>query len=206
MEKVLGAGSECHSCFSHGSGALVPRALLMVSASVAMSVHLWTTPMEALYSEFKEMARKEDSPRKFGKDGVALDYIPEEIHVKVPQGGVGDPAYNEPNDDVKYCKAMEHLQAVNETNDNSGFKAVSNLSLVDGATEGGNYMVQNDLMTLSRSLEKYDIKVNEHLVKFSFKTFDNEVSLAFVNKDIEEVFWQVSFMKELLRRSRHSWM
>ena len=86
---------------------------------------------------------------------------------------------------------------MNETNDNSGFKAVSNLSLVDGATEGGNYMVQNDLMTLSRSLEKYDIKVNEHLAKFSFKTFDNEVSLAFVNKDIKEVFWQVSFMKEL---------
>ena len=36
----------------------IMRALLMVSASVAMSVHLWTTPMEALYSEFKETARK----------------------------------------------------------------------------------------------------------------------------------------------------
>ena len=39
---------------------------------------------------------------------MASDYIPEEIHVKVPRGGVGDPAYNEPNDDVKYCKAMEY--------------------------------------------------------------------------------------------------
>ena len=160
-------------------------ALLMVSASVAMAVHLWKAPMEALDSEFQQMARKDDSPRKFGKDGVALDYITEEIYVKVPRGGL---------DDVKYCKAETYLQAENgELNYNTGFKVVSNLSLVNGATTGGNYMVQNDLMTL----EKYDIKVNEHLVKFSFKTFDNEVSLAFVNKDIKEVFWQVSFVKEL---------
>ena len=125
-----------------------------------------------------------------------------ELYGKNPHGEVEDGSSCglkavEPNDDVKYCKAESYLQAVNELNYKTGFKAVSNLSLGDGATEGGNYMVQNDLMTLSRSLEKYDIKVNEDLVKFSFKTFDNEVSLAFVNKDIKKVFWQVRFVKEL---------
>ena len=166
----------------------------MVSASVAMAVHLWMTPEEASYSEFKEMARNDGSPRKFDESDVALDYIPEEIYVKVPRGGFDDPENN-----VKYCKAMKNLQAVNEPNDNSSFKAVSNLRLVSGVTIGGSYMVQNDFMTLSRSLEKYDIKVNELLVKFSFKVFDNEVSLAFMNKDIKEVFWQVGLVKKLYK-------
>ena len=209
------------------------KALLLVSASVAMAVHLWMTPVEASYSEFKEMARNDGSPRKFDKVDVALDYIPEEIYVKVPRGGFDDPennvkyckamkdlqAENEPNDGLKYCKAAKNLQAVNETNDkveyckattylqaeieepndNSSFKAVSNLRLVSGVTMGGSYMVQNDFMTLSRSLEKYDIKVNELLVKFSFKVFDNEVSLAFMNKDIKEVFWQGGLVKKLYK-------
>ena len=213
-------------------------ALAAISAGVPMAEHgveLVADGCEAsnYNQQYEEaMERKNASQIQFDGD-VGLSYITEEIYVKVPRGGFDDPednveyckamkdlqAVNEPNDDEKYCKATTYLQAVNETNDNveyceaetylqakmeepndsSGFKAVSNLSLVNGVTTGGSYMVQNDLMTLSRSLEKYDIKVNEHLVKFSFKVFDNKVSLAFVNKDIKKVFWQVGFVKELYK-------
>ena len=94
-------------------------ALVASSAGVSMAEHeveLLADGCEASNSNQqyeKAMDWKNVSQIQFDDD-VGPNYITEEIYVKVPRGGFGDPAYNEPNDDVKYCKAMKYLQAVLE--------------------------------------------------------------------------------------------